>query len=152
MCNLRSRCSGLLVLTVLGLFALKPGLIQAQMVDLNGNGMSDIWELIYGAANLDPKGDADGDGASNLQEATAGTNPFDAHSVPMISATALGGTNVTVSIACAPGKQYQLQSLQPFGAGGWSNWTIEATAIARAGTVLTLSAPAGSGTQFYRIA
>lgn len=125
---------------------------QGQMVDLNGNGMSDVWELIYGAAGLDPKGDADGDGASNLQEAIAGTDPFDPNSVPKVSATTLAGTNVSVSIACALGKQYQLQSVQPLSGGGWSNWTTEATAVARSGSVMTLSAPASSTTKFYRIA
>ena len=122
------------------------------MVDLNGNGMSDIWELIYGAAGLDPKGDADGDGASNLQEATAGTDPFDPNSVPKVSAVTMAGTNVSVSIACALGKQYQLQSAQPFSGGGWSNWTTEATMVVRSGSVLTLAAPAGSTTKFFRIA
>src|SRR3974390_1632258 len=71
---------------------------KAQIVDLNGNGMSDIWELIYGASALAPGGDADGDGASNLQEATAGTNPFDSNSVPKIAGLTLSGTNVNVSI------------------------------------------------------
>src|SRR5262249_54766435 len=64
----------------------------------------------------------------------------------------VGGTNLEVRIACALGKQYQLQSVQPFSGGGWSNWTTEATAVARSGSVLTLSAPAGGGTKFYRIA
>jgi len=122
-----------------------------QMVDLNGNGMSDIWELIYGAAGLDPKGDADGDGASNLEEAIAGTNPFDPNSVPKISAAAMAGTNVTVTIQGALGKQYQLQSIQPLTTGIWSNWTTEATMVARASSVVTLSATASSTVKFYRI-
>lgn len=53
--------------------------VHARTVDLNGNGMSDIWELIYGASSLPPGGDADGDGASNLMESIAGTNPFDSN-------------------------------------------------------------------------
>ena len=48
----------------------------AQMIDLNVNGMSDIGEWVYSATNLNPNADADGDGMSNLQEARAGTNPF----------------------------------------------------------------------------
>lgn len=126
--------------------------LPARGVDLNGNGMSDIWELIYGASGLDPNGDADGDGASNLQESIAGTDPFDAHSAPLIAATSLSGTNVSVTIACAPGKQYQLQSLDPLGGGGWSNWITEATTVARSGSVLSLSAPSSPTTKFYRIA
>src|SRR6266567_3410271 len=91
-----------MTLFAVGFACLAPQAVRAQVVDLNGNGMSDIWELIYGAAGLDPKGDADGDGASNLQEAIAGTNPFDSNSVPLIAATSAVGTNLSVTIACAP--------------------------------------------------
>src|SRR5579872_5663824 len=150
--NLSFRLLRCLSSIVCGLLVLGPGLLRGQMVDLNGNGMSDIWELIYGAAGLDPKGDADGDGASNLQEAIAGTNPFDSNSVPLIAASTVAGTNVTVTIACAPGKQYQLQSMDPVAGGGWTNWTTEASAVARSGSVLSLAAPTGSATKFYRIA
>jgi len=45
------------------------------MIDLNGNGISDVWEWVYGANNVNPNADPDGDGFSNLQEAIAGTNP-----------------------------------------------------------------------------
>src|SRR6266700_6035220 len=113
MFNLRAFSSQRVFFVVLGFLVLRCGVMHAQMVDLNANGMSDIWELIYGAASLDPQGDADGDDASNLQEAIAGTDPFDSNSVSLISATAVAGTNVTVSIACGLGKQYQLQSVQP---------------------------------------
>ena len=144
-------CRGLLVIG-LSLVLFSRLTAHGVAVDLNGNGMSDIWELVYGAAGLDPNGDADGDGASNLQEAVAGTDPFDPSSVPNISAAAMAGTNVSVTIACALGKKYELQSTQPFSAGGGSNWTTEATAVARSGSVMTLTAPASSSTKFYRIA
>ena len=54
------------------------------MVDLNGNGMSDVWEWVYSAYGINPNSDSDGDGFSNLQEAIAGTNPFDSNSYPHI--------------------------------------------------------------------
>lgn len=54
-------------------------------VDTNGNGLSDLWEKLYNNGQLfdpqnpdhAPDGDPDGDGWTNLQEATAGTDPFD---------------------------------------------------------------------------
>ncbi|NOS70458.1 MAG: DUF1800 family protein [Verrucomicrobia bacterium] len=48
--------------------------------DLDGNGLPDAWEVRYRAFGLPATGDADGDGASNAQEARWGTNPFDANS------------------------------------------------------------------------
>ena len=115
---------------------------SAQMVDLNGNGMSDIWEWIYGGGTISPIGDADGDGASNFQESIAGTNPFDSNSVPRIGVSAVAGTNFSITFAAALGKQYQLQSIQPSGPGGWSNWTTEASIIARSGSNVTFLSPA----------
>src|ERR1039458_4988214 len=82
-----------------------PGGLRARTIDLNSNGMSDIWELIYGASCLDPNGYADVNGVSNGGESIAGTNPFDPNSVPKITVTGSSSTNFTVSMACALGKQ-----------------------------------------------
>ena len=137
---------------VASLFLLACGLpARGQMVDLNGNGMSDIWELMFNASSLDPNGDADGDGASNRMEAIAGTNPFDSNSVPKITSAALVGTQFQVTMSCAMGKQYMLQSVQP-GDGGWSNWTVESSVIVRSGTNLTLTAPASALAKLFRVA
>src|SRR6185295_11003933 len=57
---------------------------QAQKIDQNSNGMSDIWEQIHGATALDPNADSDGDGVPNRLEALAGTDPFDRNSFPKI--------------------------------------------------------------------
>ena len=130
------------------------GHLHARTIDLNANGMSDIWELIYGAQGLTANGDADGDGVSNGSECIAGTNPFDSNSVPKIALIGAGGTNltVTVSMPSALGKQYQLQSVLALSNGFGTNWTTEMTLVARTGTVVTLTAPAGVARKFFRIA
>src|ERR1700690_1447845 len=69
-----------------------------QMLDLNGNGMSDIWEWVYSATNLDPNAVANASGISNLQEAMAGTDPFNPNSFPKISAAMMSGTNASISM------------------------------------------------------
>jgi hypothetical protein len=120
------------------------------MLDLNGDGMSDIWELIYGVTNLPPNGDADGDGMSNYAESIAGTDPFDPNSVAKITSVSSSVTNFTVSMPCALGKQYQLMSLT--GLDGGSNWITEASLVVRAGSVVTLSAPTTNAPKFFRIA
>src|SRR4051812_4878294 len=124
--------------------------IQAQKLDLNSNGMSDVWEQIYNAVALNPNLDSDGDGVSNLRESMAGTDPFDPNSVPKIPATAFSSSNFSVTLPSALGKQYQLQSVQPQ-VSGWTNWTVESTIIARTGTVVTLTAPIGSTPKFFRV-
>ncbi len=53
----------------------------APVVDLDGDGFSDIWEVAFDAQNLVPQGDEDGDGSTNLQECENGTDPFDADSL-----------------------------------------------------------------------
>src|SRR5690349_7603240 len=82
--------------------------VQARTIDQNGNGISDIWELVYAANGLDPNGDADADGVPNGLEAIAGTDPFDSASVPKISLSAMVGTNFVVTIPGSLGKQYTL--------------------------------------------
>ena len=49
-------------------------------VDENGNGLNDIWETLFDAEALVSSEDTDGDGFTNLDESTAGTDPFDAAS------------------------------------------------------------------------
>jgi len=55
------------------------------LLDTNGNGLSDLWEMQFNGGELfppdfDPQADPDGDGWTNAQEAVAGTNPFDSTS------------------------------------------------------------------------
>ncbi len=48
--------------------------------DFNGNGLPDAWETRFNAVGLSLTADSDGDGASNANEATWGTDPFDPQS------------------------------------------------------------------------
>ena len=121
---------------------------RAQMVDLNGNGMSDIWEWIYNAYGISPTADPDGDGFSNFQEAIAGTNPFNSNSYPYIPTVSYSATNFSVTMACALGKQYQLQSIAML---SQTNWFVETNVVARSGTNVTLTAPVTSAMKFYRV-
>ncbi len=121
----------------------------AQIIDLNGNGMSDVWEQIYNAAGLVPNADADRDGVTNLKEALAGTNPFDSNSFPHITAFGVTSTNFSVTIPTQLGKVYQLQSIAMLGS---TNWLLETGLVVRAGSSLTLTAPTGSAKKLFRIA
>jgi len=131
-------------------FVLASAGARAQMIDLNGNGISDVWEWIYNAYGINPNLDADGDGFSNIQEAIAGTNPFDSNSYPRIPAMSYSGAAFSVTLPCAPGKQYELQSISEL--GRTNNWVIETNLVPRSGTSVTLSAPITSAMKFYRVA
>jgi hypothetical protein len=100
------------------------------ILDTNGNGFSDLWEMTYNDGNLfstsiDPLDDPDFDGWTNEQEAAAGTNPFDPNPPDGIirpdivrTPAVMGVENgqpiiitpeaVTVSWPTIPGKQYAL--------------------------------------------
>jgi len=125
--------------------------VKAQKMDLNGNGMSDVWEQIYATTNLPPNADSDNDGAPNWLESIAGTDPTSALSVPRIPFITHTSSNVTVTVTCAWGKQYQLQSIQPIPELPWTNWVVEATQVARSGTNISLTAPAGAIPKFFRM-
>src|SRR5260221_764642 len=124
------------------------GAVSAQRVDVNSNGMSDIWEWLYGANGINPNADADGDGFSNQQEATAGTDPFNSNSIPKISTAVFTGTNGSITMPDALGKLYQLQSITNLGS---TNWLVETSAVARAGTNITFPSSANAAMKFYRI-
>ena len=56
------------------LFAL-PSSLSA--LDLNADGMSDVWQRVHNIADGDTSSDHDGDGQNNRMEAIAGSNPRD---------------------------------------------------------------------------
>ncbi|MDA7517446.1 hypothetical protein N8511_00695, partial [Akkermansiaceae bacterium] len=51
-------------------------------VDTNADGLSDVWQQRFAAANLLPLMDEDGDGHLNKAESLAGTDPFSSSSYP----------------------------------------------------------------------
>ena len=57
-----------------------PALVVPPPVDSTHSGLPDSWKQTFGLT--DPQGDPDGDGATNLQEYLAGTDPLDPLSFP----------------------------------------------------------------------
>ena len=105
----RMQLSVLGMLVVLVLFLAAATRVWA-ILDLNTNGMSDVWEQLHNAVGIDPNLDSDGDGFPNVLEALAGTDPFDPNSYPKISGVTMSGTNFMMNMPAVPGKLYQLQS------------------------------------------
>lgn len=122
--------------------------VHAQPVDLNGNGLSDVWEHTFNAVGVASAGDLDGDGADNWQESIAGTNPFDTNSAPRVAAGYRTGPRFSVSFPAVPGAQYELQSVTALTS---TNWLTETGAVALAATV-TLVGAADAEAKFFRVA
>ena len=125
------------------------------MLDLNGNGVSDLWELLYSAENFAADFDSDGDGVPNRLEATAGTDPRDARSVPKISGYRLvtNGLQKTFQVAISGirGKRYELLSSEIADANAANAWTTEGSIVARGDSTVTISATADRPARFFRM-
>ena len=83
---------------------------SAFAVDLDNDGLSDIWQQKFGAQALLATADDDGDGFTNGEEATAATDPFDSSDYPTLGGMTAGpGGNPKISeFPTKAGKWYQL--------------------------------------------
>lgn len=149
-----SICVGRRVLLRVFLFIVIGGLLSvgvrgpAQSIDLNHNGISDVWEWMYNAYGINPNTDPDDDGFVNSQEAIAGTDPFNPRSYPYIPVCFASPTNFSVTVPCALGKMYTLLSatnvIKPA-------WVVETNLEALSGTNITLTGTFGPIMKFYRV-
>ncbi len=122
------------------------------IVDLDLDGISDVWRTAFPAAGA-PTADPDGDGATNLAESRAGTNPALASS--RLAATPITDTsgNLVLRWPGLRGKRYQIES-----SADCVTWSPQGTALTPAadGVLTQIVRPAGSpGTdlrRFWRIA
>ena len=87
---------------------LAPATLHASL-DLDHDGMSDVWAAAYPAAN-DPAGDTDGDGASNLLESQAGTDPLNPQSRPFTTLAPDAGGNLVLRWPASRHKNYVIES------------------------------------------
>ncbi len=144
--NIRRPRGHAVTMTVLALVAMP---FSSFAIDADGDGLNDVWEMIYGAQSLAASGDADGDGATNGEESRAGTNPFDPNSRPSLTLAPWAPTQLQIGFSRVAGKRYKLESKTDL---SLANWTTEVTEIAPIAdqTTFVVSKPAGS--KFWRIA
>lgn len=118
------------------------------MIDLNHNGMSDIWEWTYNVYGINPDTDPDGDGFVNWQEAIAGTDPLNRNSYPHIPIFSYTPTNVVISLPCYLGKEYTLESITNLNNPVWE---LDTSMEATSGTNTTFYVAPGPGMELYRV-
>lgn len=110
-----------------------------RIVDSDGNGLPDWWEIMYfGATGVDPNADPDGDGASNLQEFLAGTDPTTpSNSGSSLRLTLLPSPSGTVLSWSSGGSSpvYLQRTSTPWLANSWvdiyTNNTVSAASLPR---------------------
>ena len=103
-----------------------PSAVGGDGIDLDGDGMSDLWEAYYAARALQPNADSDGDGYSNLYESRTGTDPWDAQSHLQLVGPAVDQAQqeLQYSHRSTAGKRYQLQ-----GSSDLSTWDALGAAL-----------------------
>lgn len=135
------------VATILALASLLP---LPAMVDRDLDRISDLWNSLYPTAGA-PTADPDGDGATNLAEALAGTDPSSAAS--RFSATADTGASGDLLLRWSgiAGKTYQIES-----SADLRTWVPFSTARPGTGAAIAVVVRAAGATgplpQYWRVA
>ena len=123
-------------------------------VDLNSNGVCDIWEQKYNATSLvtdtaSKAADEDGDSRSNFDESIAGTDPRDSNSVHRIRSNTLGGTDITIECPTEKGKTYQPSISSELQSGIWVDHGLPV--LATGASMITVIPGQSGDKKFYRV-
>jgi Fungalysin metallopeptidase (M36)/Bacterial TSP3 repeat len=133
-------------------FSLTSANYQCGVIDTDGDGIPDSYELSHGMNPNDPTDaalDSDGDGQTNLQEYLAGTNPNDASSVLRISSVKIQFPLVYFSFPTQLGATYQVEYCDDLAVG---TWLPLYGGVAGTGADVTLTDYyAGLPKRFYRV-
>ncbi|WP_052572761.1 DUF1800 family protein [Haloferula sp. BvORR071] len=119
-------------------------------LDLDTNGLGDVWEAKYKPAVLTPGADDDHDGRTNLEECEAGTDPFSAEDIFAVKEIHAAGANLVLSWPSQAGKRYQLQITSTPGTP--ASWQPIPGIYSGTGTTLEVSTPLPTASgAFYRV-
>jgi len=130
-------------------------LLDAALIDSDGDGITDWWMMKYfghptGQAydHSLASDDADGDGESNLEEYLAGTDPTNPNSVFRLLASVPAGNTMTLTWFAVPGKDYQVQYMTNLNDPVWLTATGNVWVTGSQGYYL---APVAQPQSFFRV-
>ncbi len=121
-------------------------------VDSEPDGMDDDWEVAYfNNLSHDGAADTDGDGATDLQEFLAGTDPTNANSVfRVLTVAPAGGGTKTLLWSGNPARSYRAEFKDDLTV---ASWTALTGTISWNGTTASLPDPTAGGAtnRYYRV-
>jgi len=138
--NITAANEGQYAVVVTNASGIEPSADAALMIDSDGDGMPDSWELTY-FANLSQTatGDFDGDGVSNFDEYFQGTAPSNNASFRVrLSVTTIGGGTVDISPfreSYVVGETVTLTAV-PSSVNGFNHWSGDLTGAANSSTLV----------------
>jgi hypothetical protein len=128
--------------------------VGSSLADTDGDGMSDVWEVVFGFEPNDPSDaglDSDGDGLTNGQEFTSGTDPRDAQNYLKVDAVRRVAEGVMLRFAAAADRSYSVQYRDSLTGGRWITLSeVTPAPVARAVEVTDADA-ARRPMRFYRL-
>jgi hypothetical protein len=120
-------------------------------IDTDGDGMADAWErLNFGSTAASPNADPDGDGATNLQEYGAGTNPNDASDVFRITNFTKSGDVISLGWKSVPTRNYLIDKTPAIKPASWSDSGLGSITPGGLNTSRTFS-DTDATMKFYRV-
>ncbi len=119
--------------------------------DSDGDGMDDDWEMAYfSTLSRNGMGDFDGDGASDVAEFQAGTDPTDLGStLRVISITSLNGGHTRLVWSASPGRTYRVQFRNGLSDDSWRE--VPATVTANGTTANWVDSSPAIRDRYYRV-